>query len=148
MYKQTTYETCLACCLLSGAGIRITKKLELETITHSMKFSKHDFVGGHLDFMKIFPVKLRKIIRDIDLTLVDELIEKRPIVYVDSYCLFGKPHLPHFITVLEKKRNGYVIYDPWDGKKKLLSEKKLSNGISLLKNYIKLKSHIIVIERK
>ena len=51
-YKQTTYETCLACCLLNASTKKVNKKLELECINHSMNYSKDDFVSGHTDFVE------------------------------------------------------------------------------------------------
>jgi hypothetical protein len=54
-YTQTTYETCLACSLLQAVDkikpIKINRRIELEVINHSFKFSKDDFVVGHLDYI-------------------------------------------------------------------------------------------------
>lgn len=66
-YKQTTYETCLACCLLQHVDrvkpLKITQKLELDCFLHSLKFSREDFVIGHLDFIaKKFDVKIRRLV--------------------------------------------------------------------------------------
>ncbi len=64
---QSTYEGCLACCILQAVkrikNIKISKKFELNCLIHSLKFSKHDFVIGHLDFIaKNFNVKIRRIV--------------------------------------------------------------------------------------
>ena len=66
-YIQTTYETCLACSLLQAVDkikpIKINQKIELEVINHSMKFSRDDFVIGHLDYIaKHFKVKIQRVV--------------------------------------------------------------------------------------
>ncbi|MGC9031672.1 MAG: hypothetical protein ACP5H7_02855 [Minisyncoccia bacterium] len=68
-YTQTTYESCLACCLLflveKIKGIKITPKNELDCIIHSLKFSKGDFGIGHFDFvLKKFGVAIKRIVDD------------------------------------------------------------------------------------
>lgn len=172
-YTQSTYETCLACCLLQAVDkikpVKISQKLELDCINHSLKFSKADFVIGHLDFIsKMFNVnitrivdnkpfynyvkkiksspKIRTKVRKIDLNLVNQLLDKKPILYIDAYYLFKVYHYPHFITVLDKIGDKYKIFDTWDGKEKLIESKILAKSISSLRNHIKLCPQMIIIE--
>jgi hypothetical protein len=102
MYKQTTFETCLACCLLEKAGIRPTKHLEMKMIKHSLQFSRINFVAGHLDFMeRAFSKKFKRLAgKKVTIRAVDSLIDKKPAVYVDCF-MFRNWHMPHFITVLD-----------------------------------------------
>ena len=82
-YTQTTYETCLACSLLQAVNktnpITIDQKTELEVINHSLRFSKDDFVSGHLDFIvKRFNVKIRRIVDNkLFLNYINKVKNKR-----------------------------------------------------------------------
>ena len=170
---QSTYETCLACCLLQAVDrikpVKISRKLELDCIIHSMKFSKADFVIGHLDFIaKKFNVNIKRIVdseqfyghvnkiksskkiktevHKIDLNLLDSLLPKSPILYIDSYYLHKYCHYPHFVTVLEYSSSKYTIFDTWDGKEKPIESRVLSRSISSLRNHIKLCPQIITIK--
>jgi hypothetical protein len=173
-YTQTTYETCLAVSLLQAVDkikpIKINQKIELEVINHSMKFSRDDFVAGHLDYItNHFNVNIQRIVDNksflnyinkiktsskiankvekVTLQLIDETLKQnQPIVYIDAYTLFGYYHAPHFITVLEKQNNNYKIFDTWDGKTKTISGEKLSNAISSLRNHLKFAPQIITIQ--
>ncbi len=134
-----------------------------------MKFSKADFVIGHLDFIaKKFGVNIIRIVdnkpfcdyvekikssfkiktetRKIVLKLVNQLLDKKPILYVDAYYLFKVHHYPHFITVLGKIGNKYKYMDTWDGKEKLIEGKILSKSISSLRNRIKFCPQILIVE--
>ncbi|VVB78053.1 Peptidase_C39 like family protein [uncultured archaeon] len=163
-YTQTTYETCLACSLLQAVDqitpIKINKEIELEVINHSMKFSKEDFVVGHLDYISekfkinILRVvdnkpfyeyikkiktnsKINTITHKIDLGLIDSYLKNtQPIVYIDAYSLFKISHAPHFITVLKKTDEKYEIFDPWYGKTMIIESKVLSDAVSSLRNHL------------
>ncbi len=170
-YTQTTYETCLAVSLLQAVG-KINKKLELDCIIHSLKFSKDDFVVGHIDFIQNnFSVKITRLVDNklfynylkdikatdlietkivkIDLELIDNLLKNnKPILYLDSYCLFKITHSPHFVTVIDKIGNSYKIFDPWDGKFKEISSKIVLEGIESLRNHLKFCPQILLIADK
>jgi len=173
-YTQSTYETCLACCLLQAVdkvkSIKITQKLELDCINHSFKFSKDDFVIGHLDFIakKYNKVNIKRIvnnkpfynyikkikssstinteIRKINLKLINQLLDKKPILYIDSYYLFKIHHYPHFITMLEKIGTRYKIFDTWDGEVKLIESKIIAKSIFSLRNHLKFCPQILIVE--
>jgi hypothetical protein len=171
-YKQTTYETCLACCLFQQTNKNVTRKKELECINHSMKLCKDDFVFGHLDyFNKNYNLKFRRIIDNvyfynwlkrkqlirnnlvrinkINLMLINHLLNtgERPILYVDAYYLFSLIHYPHFITIVAKLKNKYKIFDTWDGKEKIIDAKTLSRSIQSLRNHLKFCPQILIIFR-
>ncbi len=167
-YTQTTYETCLACCLLSSATKKVTKKLELDCILHSMNYSKDDFVSGHTDFIKKkfgfgvtryvgFPAFARYLrrkklgsveIANITLPFVDSLISKQPILLIDTKVLAAPIHYPHYVIVRKKKKINYEIYDPWDGKIKTVSAKKLRDGIRLLQKQLLMSPQLLVVNKK
>ncbi len=166
-YEQTTFETCLAVNLLNLIGVKISKKLERKVIDYALDFSKENFTIGHLDFIaKEFNVgldfyvdnktffnfmrelkfsnKINLIQKKIDLKLINKLIKISPvIVYVDSYYLWKVSHYPHFIIVIEKSKNGYNIFDPWDGKIKRIGSNVLSKAISGLRNILKICPQLI-----
>lgn len=170
-YTQTTYETCLAVSLLQAVGnhLKIEPKLELDCLIYSLHFSKDDFVSGHLDFIaKRFPVSILRIVDNptfyrflkeiqtdvkvknecnkITLELLDSLLQKSSVIlYLDAYILFKVHHYPHFVTVLRKQGKSYLIFDPWQGKAKRISTKKLLDGISSLRNHLKFTPQIIIV---
>jgi len=99
-----------------------------------MKFSKEDFVVGHLDYIGekyelnilrvvdnipfydyIKKIKTRPNIKikvaRIDIKLIDSYLgTTKPIIYIDAYSLFKISHAPHFITVLRKINMKYLIH--------------------------------------
>ncbi len=153
-YSQTTVESCLACCLYQLAEQKINRKKELEMLFYALKFSKTDFVAGHLDFLKKkLKVKTIRYVhnkilfnavkktttvqleqRKINLEFIDELLKTKPlIVSIDDYVMFKSYHYPHFLLIKEKTKKGYLIYEPWEGKVKEISKKILKEG---LKSYL------------
>lgn len=96
-------------------------------------------------FIIIFKLLLKGVLK-IDLNLVNQFLDKKPILYIDAYYLFKVYHYSHFITVLDKVFNKYKIFDTWDGKEKLIESKTLSKSISSLRNHIKLCPQMIIIE--
>ena len=160
-YAQTTFETCLAVDLLNLVGTEISQKKEREVINYALDFSKDNFTIGHLDFIarkfnvgldfyvdnkpffnfiKKFKIsnKVNLFQEKIDLKLINKLIKISPvIVYVDSYYLWKICHYPHFIIVIEQSKNGYKIFDPWDGKIKHIDSNVLSKAIISLRNLLK-----------
>ncbi len=172
---QSTYEGCLACCLSQAVDrikpIKINQKIELDCINHSLKFSKYDFVMGHLDFIsKKFKLPIKRIVdhkeiynflqtlnfsgkiktevKKVNLKLIDKYLDKKPIIALDFYYLFrGFPfHYPHFITLLGKKEDTYHIYDTWDGKEKYIESDMLSEAIHSLRDYILFSPELIFLD--
>jgi len=160
-YAQTTFETCLAVDLLQLTEKKISKDAELKTINYAMNFSKDNFTIGHLDFIAKnynlgldfyvdnnwflnfinkfkFSDKIKVFHKKIDLNLINSQIKISPvIVYVDSFALWKITHAPHFIIVIQQTKEGYKIYDPWDGKIRNISSETLSKGIINLRNLLK-----------
>lgn len=160
-YAQTTFETCLAVDLLQLTEKEISKDLELKTINYAMIFSKDNFTIGHLDFIAKnydlmldfyvdnnwflnfinkfkFSNKIKAFHKKIDLNLINDHIKISPvIVYVDSFALWKITHAPHFIIVIQQTKDGYQIYDPWDGKTRVITSDTLSKGIINLRNLLK-----------
>jgi len=175
-YTQKTCESCLAVCLLLVTGkIKkkklINKNLELKMLFEALKFSKQNFVIGHLNFItKEFDVNvetyvdnanyhkfLKKLnksssvsihLRRVSKNFLDKLLDLYPIVYIDYYVISKVTHYPHFVIVFEKKDKMYKLFDPWDGKEKLVREEVLIKGIKNLRNLLKFVPHIIVVKNK
>lgn len=112
-YKQTTVESCLACCLLQlryfHTNKRITKKNERKLLFNTLMLSRKDFVAGHLNiFEKQFKMKTKRYVhnkflyslvkkdskteikvRKIDIPFIDSNIRKSPaIIIIDSGPLY------------------------------------------------------------
>lgn len=160
-YAQSTFETCLAVNLLQLSQTKISKDRELQVINYALNFSKNNFTIGHLDFVaKQFNTQLNFYVdnksffnfikkfkfsnniklaqQKINLKFINSLIKKFPaIVYVDSFYLWKVSHYPHFIIVIEKFKNRYKLFDPWDGKTKYISSSILSKAIVSLRNNLK-----------
>ena len=171
-YEQTTYETCLACCLLQFIdSVKLNQDLELECINYSMKFSKEDFVIGHLNFItEKFGIEIERIVdnklffdyimkiktselihtevKKINLDLIDNLLQKSSVIlYIDAYYFYKIVHYPHFITVLNKEGKNYKLLDNWDGKEKIIDEEILSQSIISLRNHLKFCPQIIILNK-
>jgi hypothetical protein len=174
-YAQTTFETCLACCLLTEVRklrkISINQKLELACINHAMKYTKEDFVLGHLDFVgKRFGANSLRIVEDahfyrylkrrkpsakttllckkIGISLIDHLLETGcVIVLIDNFVQARIFHCPHYITILEKddKTKAYTIYDPWEGERREIPQKKLVRAIASLRSHLKMSPQLIMV---
>lgn len=92
-----------------------------------MKYSKYDFIIGHLEFIyKKSGIKFKRIvdnklffnylkkhefvnkfkteIKRIDLKMIDKFLLKSSLVlYIDSFPFYKIYHIPHFIVVISKK---------------------------------------------
>ncbi|HLC73390.1 MAG TPA: hypothetical protein VJH20_02015, partial [Candidatus Nanoarchaeia archaeon] len=164
-YTQTTYETCFAVSLLQAVNrikpIKISQKLELDCIIHSLKFSKYDFVIGHMDFIsrkfnvnierffdnKYFFNYVRKLksvpntkmcVNKIGLNLINKILDRQPILLVDSFYFNKVYHYPHWITLLDKIGSKYRIFDTWEGKEKIINSRILAKAVSSLRNHLKM----------
>ncbi|MDI6737637.1 MAG: hypothetical protein QME12_03915 [Nanoarchaeota archaeon] len=159
-YKQTTSESCLACCLLQlryfHTGKKITQKNERNMLFHALRYSRMDFVAGHLDFFeKQFSLKTRRYvhnkilyelvknecktdmqIRKIDINFINEMTKAQLIALILDASLLYKHlynmipyHYPHWIVVYGKENNEYRIYEPWEGKECLIPERILKDSL-------------------
>lgn len=176
-YKQKHPETCLAKCLmilLEKANHRtILDKYELELLIFSLKYERENIARGHLekvvrdfkvnidwyvdakiffDFVKKMkiPPKVSLINEKVNLKLIDKLLERPLILYVDIFHLWEKEmglyykyHYPHFIIVNRKIDDFYEIIDPDDGKVKRIEQKRLSKAILSLRNHLWISPQIV-----
>lgn len=163
-YRQTTVESCLAVALLQlirlKKGIPITQKRELDLLFAALRYTRQDFVVGHLEWLRKrfggkwlrivqFPAYARYIARisgkntEVKSAIIDgESLERRleqgPIaVLLDDYVLFRIFHYPHWVVLLRKERNNFVAFEPWDGKIIKISNKKIDVGIRLLRRHLR-----------
>ncbi len=176
-YKQKHPETCLAKCLMilleKSKKIEIPDKYELELLIFSLKYERENIARGHLekvvrdfdvkidwfvdskiffDFVKKMkiPQEVSLINEKVNLKLIDKLLEKPLILYVDIFHLWEKEmglyykyHYPHFIIVNQKRGNFYEIIDPDDGKVKRIEQRRLSKAIISLRNHLWISPQII-----
>lgn len=164
MRGQSTYESCLAWCLLYLAGEKQTLQREMEIVDHSLRFTKKDFTIGHLEAvsdkfkeMQLFidtdfrhecnsVAQLRKsknirldpcnVVAVVPLYLEEARIKRPFIVYLDAFVLWGYRHYPHYIIVLKEEEEKYHILDPWDGKTRIVPEQQILDGMVMLKEYL------------
>ena len=165
-YMQTTYETCLAVGLLQAIGAKITRKLELACIDHSLRYSKDDFVIGHLDFVrKKYRVSFQRFVDNkfyrrflkgkgilsslskINTSFIDSQLAGRPILIIDTFYLGNMVHCSHWVAILSKENRCYELFDPGDGKPKTLPAKQLSREISSLRNRLNFCLQLLVMRK-
>ncbi len=170
-YKQTTCETCLSICVLNLAGEKISRKKELEIIDYVIRKDREDFIGAHCEYAaKKLGKKAKLIIENthyanyvqkriggkkitiqnqkISLKLIDQLINtSKVIINIDDFALWKIYHYPHFLIILKRIGKNYEIFDPWDGKTKLISQNTIKKGIIMLRNHQKLSPVVIRFEQ-
>ncbi|MDP2741540.1 MAG: hypothetical protein Q8O66_02565 [bacterium] len=153
--KQSTYETCLASCLLMMAGK--IKKDEIEIWKRGWKFN---YLIGQLNYVskkynkkieayvenKYYFNQLQKqrgkgiklVNKKIDVQLLSSLLESgEVIIYLDCYYFQKILHAPHFMVALRQNKNFIEIIDPFDGKLKKISVSTIKKGINSLRNHLK-----------
>lgn len=153
--RQSTYETCLACCLLMMVGK--TKKDEIEIWRHGWKFN---YLIGQLNYVaskygKKFKVyvenkhyfnqlqkqkskSVKLVNKKIDARLLSELLkDSKVIIYLDNYYLQKIIHTPHFILAIGKSKEKIELADPYDGKLKKMPTKTIIRAIISLRNYLR-----------
>ena len=169
-FKQKHPETCLAKCLMilleKSRNQKISDKYELELLIYSLKYERENIARGHLEKVvkdfnvrinwyadsKIFfnfvkkmklPKHVSLINEKINLRMIDRILEKPIILYIDRFCiwkkewgLYYKYHYPHFIIVNKRIGDFYEIIDPDDGKIKKVEPNKLSKAIISLRNHL------------
>ena len=156
--KQSTYETCLACCLLMVVDGK--RKDEIEIWKHGWEIGQYligqlnyvankygksveayienKYYFNQLENQKEKKVKL--INKKIDTKLLGKLLENGPVIlYSDRYNPDGAGyvHAPHFTLALEQKDKSFKIADPFDGKLKEISAKDVRKRIGSLRNHLK-----------
>ncbi|MFA5021060.1 MAG: hypothetical protein WC517_03310 [Patescibacteria group bacterium] len=166
--KQSTYETCLACCLLMLAGKG--RRDEVEIWKHGWKFN---YLIGQLNFVSskynkkiivyieikdyfnwLQPQKSRgvKLVNSrIDWKLIAKLLKSQPvIIYADGYYPFvpnsAYVHAPHFIVALKAVGEFVEVVDTYDGKIKKWKINDLKKGITSLRNHLKYSPVLITID--
>lgn len=165
--KQSTYETCLTCCLLMLAGK--SRKDEIEIWKHGWKFN---YLIGQINFVSSKYNKkvtayienkyyfnelknqggknVRLINSKINLKLINKLLEEGSVgVYCDAYYPFaahsGYVHAPHFIVCLSRDGDFMELADPWDGQIKKWPVKEINKAIISLRNHLKYSPVLITI---
>lgn len=162
--KQSTYETCLASCLLMIADG--PRKDEIEIWKHGWKFN---YLIGQLNYIagkygkkieayvenKYYFSQLQKeknrrihlVNKKIDALLINKLLKKgKVIVYFDIYYLQHILHAPHFILAIEQNGDFIKIADPSDGKVKKISMGTIEKGIAGLRNHLKYSPVLIILK--
>ena len=161
--KQSTYETCLACCLLMMMGR--TGRDEIEIWKRGWRFN---YLIGQLNYVsgkygREFKVyvenryyfnQLQKqrgsgvtlVNKKIDAGLLSKLLEAgKVIVYLDNYYLQKILHAPHFVTALGQGKAFIETADSSDGKLKKIPRAIIMKGINSLRNHLKYSPVLITI---
>ncbi len=150
-YKQSTVESCLACCLLTLIGQKPTRAKEISMLFDALQYNPDDFVTGHIEHvmrkykkeliryvhnnplynhLKKARCKEKVVQRKIDMNIIDELLHRGTIAISLNARHFGKVyHYPHWVLLLNKKRKKYVVYDPHTGIVNTITEKRLKESI-------------------
>lgn len=153
--KQSTYESCLSCCLLMLT--QNDSKHEIEVWKHGWKFNyligqlnyvankfktkieayvENKYYFGQLNLEKNKNVNL--INKKVGIKLLKNLLDfGEVIVYLDCFYLQKILHAPHFVVATKKSGNGIEIIDPADGKIKIISTKIISKAMISLRNRLK-----------
>lgn len=163
--KQSTYETCLPCCLLMV--VEKNKKDEIEIWKQGWKFN---YLIGQLNYVankygqkfevyvenKYYFNRLEKqkgkgiklVNKKIDVRLLSKLLKNSKIVvYLDNYYIQKIIHAPHFLVALRRIKDRLEIADPFDGKLKKVSMNIISKGIISLRNHLRYSPVLISILR-
>jgi len=157
-YAQSTCESCLAVCLLQLSRQPITRRRELDILSFALAFSKSSFTIGHLEWIarkvgtkcELFledngysddiekiphNPRIRVLKEKIDVGLLNRLITRKPAaVYVDSHAFWKTVHYPHFVLVLSRISQKYRVFDPWDGKTRVVTAQMLQHGLDGLRD--------------
>lgn len=153
--KQSTYETCLACCLVMMAGN--TREDEIEIWKHGWKFNYligqlnyvasvyekeiEAYVENEYYFNKLQKQKGKRVRltnKKIDTNLISRLLQNgKVIVYLDCYYLQKVVHAPYFVMAAKQEKEFIEIADPFDGKLKKINEGIISKAIGSLRNHLK-----------
>ena len=165
LYKQTTCESCLSCCLLMLSGNLINRKNEIDLFIEGIK--RYPF-SYSLGICEEFSIKYNKnIIIYVDnkyyskylnnlkitdgINIVHQYIDIRFInkkfvpfiIYIDNNVLGEYTHSPHFVIVETINKNNCTIIDPWKGKRLNINKKIIFDGVLLLKRHLKYSPLII-----
>lgn len=165
--KQSTYETCLACCLLMVTNS--PTKEEIEIWKHGWKFN---YLIGQLNYaakkynkkiaayiessrylknlQKINAGNVELVKKKINLDFLLQLLEKeKVVVYLDSYYPYqpGYAHAPHFVVALRRIGNFIEVADPWDGKIHKFPLKLLKKAIDSLRDHLKYSPVLLTVSK-
>ena len=167
-YKQTTYESCLAFCLLMLLDKKPTRSEEINTWKRGWKFN---YLLGQLNYFsrkhkKHFNIwventyyfkelkkkecdRINLINQKIDIRLIKSLLnDEKLIIYLDGYYMHYTVHYAHFILGMKiDKENKIETIDPYAGKAEVVPFGQIKKGIISLRNHLKF-SPILIQERK
>ena len=164
--KQSTYETCLPCCLLMVTGK--TREDEVEIWKHGWKFN---YLVGQLNYVaKKYKKEIKAYIENkyyfgqlqkqkdvgvhlsnqkIDIDLLSKLLKNgKVIVYLDFYYLQKILHAPHFVVAIREDGDFIEIADSSDGKIKKIKKEVIEKGIGSLRNHLKYSPVFVVVDNK
>lgn len=170
-FKQTTYEGCFVISLLNLAGIKASKKKELEIIINSLKKRRDNYYAYNIlsSFTEIYNLKavlyvdakpyalyLNKRNKNKEVTILHHKIDKdflsqqkNPfIVQVDDYVLGDIIHASHYIIIEEQNKNTVIINDPWYGKKSKIKVEVLLEAIESLEKTFLYSPLLITLNKK
>lgn len=161
-YKQVLSHGCLGACFLLLLNIKDKpseeRKILLKAmdrkykfyvsgvpieISHTYKKSIDVFVDNKF-FTNVLKkefkgTKVKPVHKKVSLSFIKELLQSGPIIcHIDDHYLGDYSHASHFIVIEKDTGKNFLIIDPWQGKKVLISHKKLEESIKSLKTHIKM----------
>ncbi|MEI6843321.1 MAG: cysteine peptidase family C39 domain-containing protein [bacterium] len=75
----------------------------------------------------------------ITTTFIKKLLVQSPVIcHIDTHGLGDYSHASHFIVIEKANKSTFTIIDPWNGKRRNVSEKTLEKAILELKNNVKM----------
>ena len=166
-YKQSLSQSCLVACflmLLKGRyGIKFTSRDEEKITIRSMQRKYSFYVAGvPKEIAKAYKKKIKltvdnkyftkvvtKAIGDeknirtyhqkITMDYIKRIVKENPVIcHVDDHYLGDYSHASHFV-IIEKTTNKKIkIIDPWTGKRRVVSAKRIEDSITSLKKHVKM----------
>jgi ABC-type bacteriocin/lantibiotic exporter with double-glycine peptidase domain len=170
-YKQVLSHGCLAACFLMIINPKNKEREEEKLLLKAMNRKYKFYVSGvpveiskkygksiavSVD-NKYFTNVLKKEFKGtkvspthkkVSLTFIKELLKEAPVVcHIDDHFLGDYSHASHFIVIERDTGKKFVIVDPWQGKRLLISHKTLQDSIKSLKTHIKMCPLLLTIRK-
>lgn len=158
-FRQTTWDSCLAVCLLLLARQKVTRQKEISLLIDSLKGPRDSFA---LSLLEAFVKKYKRDVevyadnkafcsflksrtrspkihlkhKFIDKNFIEEHIEPF-ILYVDGHFLKTPTHYPHFVIIEGETSKKYLVIDPWIGNRRKVPKSVIYDAVGSLKDYLK-----------
>jgi dimeric dUTPase (all-alpha-NTP-PPase superfamily) len=159
IYKQTTCESCLSCCLLMLLNNPISQNDEINLFIEGIKrypfsyslgiceefadkYDKDIIIYVHNKYYSKYlnTLKNENNVHIVQMYINKSFINKQEypfVIYLDNNILEEYIHSPHFVIVESFDKTDYIIIDPWKGMRIKINKETLYKGVLLLKEHLK-----------